>query len=138
MDPMTIGAMMQGASGLLGALKPSTPQAPNQRADGYSMGGAADGTSSGGASGGSTGGAYGGAWSQANTDGSNWTVSLGSGIATGGGRSGGNGGLSPTQSNTGAGGVTPQNPFAGGSPLSSGSMLPLVFVGLAVFMLMKK
>lgn len=136
MDPATIAGLMQGASGILRAAQPTMPTAPNQRADGYSLGGMAEGSNSGGA----TGGAYGGAWSQANIDGSNWTVSLGGGVATGGGTSGGNGGLSPTQTGS-TGGVAPSSPFSFGSGLDArGGMdlLPLIAVAVAVYLFARR
>lgn len=143
MDPMMIGGLMSGASGILNALKPATPVAPSQRADGYAMGGMSDGTSSGGSTGGSTGGAYGGAWSQANVDGSNWVVNMGSGTALGGGKSGGNGGVSPLQTMTGSGGVTPQSPFSFASPIAAqgsrdGGMFMMLGLGLLAYLLFAK
>jgi hypothetical protein len=136
------GAILQGASAVLNAVKPVVPPAPDQRADGYSMGGMSDGTSSGGATGGATGGAYGGAWSQSFVDGSNWVVSLGKGVATNTGKSGDNGGFSPAQTNQGGGGVNPQSPFSFQSPLasvgSSSGLMPMILVGLAVFLFMRR
>lgn len=97
-----------GISALAPAIKDaaSGPPVPNQRSDGYSMGGMLDGRSSHDMLNAATGGAYGGAFSQSYIDGSNWTVSTGNSKAIGGGTSGGNGGLSPTMS-TYQGGIAP-------------------------------
>lgn len=135
MDPTTLAALIQGGSSLLktmGAVS-GPPPAPPQRADGYAMGGMLTAPSSNAFSSGATGGAYGGAWSQANIDGSNWTVSTGRATAVGGGTSGGNGGLTPTQTNS-LTGLTPQVPALGipGVADQGGGSGALVLVGILV------
>lgn len=146
MDPATIGAMMQGASGILKNLQPTAPPSSPMRADGYALGGtgtgASDGTATGTSYSGAQGAAYGGAYSQANVDGSNWVVSTGLSNARGEGRSGQNGGLVPT-----ANYQVPQSPFlqpmaalgakAADSMQSSGAML-LVGLAVLIFVVMKK
>ncbi|MYM39657.1 hypothetical protein [Duganella qianjiadongensis] len=123
MDPMTIAGLINAGSSILKGLGsnsgPTTTPSGPQKADGYAMGGYADTSGSpnsmgSGATGGATGGAYGGAYSQSYLDGSNWAVSTGKSNATGGGKSGGNGGMSPIQSNA-TGGVSPASPFTFGS-----------------------
>lgn len=135
MDLSGYGSLLQGASSVIKATQPSTPTAPSERADGYSLGGTDTGTSSGGAVGGATGGAYGGAWSQANVDGSNWTVSTGRARAVGGGTSGGNGGVAPVQTGT-TGGVSPSSPFTFGTASPAASLVsgidPMLLIALGV------
>jgi hypothetical protein len=126
-------------------------QVPTSRLDGYSLGGMLGGspnTMGSGATGGATGGAYGGAFSQSYIDGSNWVVSTGGSKATGTGTSGGNGGLSPTQTST-QGGVTPQSPFSflspvggiqptgGGGGSGNGTLILIGLAALAVYILRK-
>lgn len=122
---------MSAASSVL--KPPPMPSAGPQRADGYSLGGSTAGTNSGGA----TGGAYGGAYSQANVDGSNWTVNTGTGAANGGGTSGGNGGVSPQQSIPG-----PASLFGYSSPVAAVSnnhgFMMVVGFGLIALLLMHK
>ncbi len=133
LDPTMIASMMGGASNVLKALQPTAAPAPNQRADGYAMGATLDSALQAGASGGATGGAYGGAWSQANVDGSNWTVSTKGGKATGGGTSGGNGGVSPVQ--TGMTGSVQPSPFqfsAGLPTANMGDTTMLMMAAIAV------
>lgn len=132
MDPVTLSALINAGSNILGKAMgqpTSAPSAP-QRADGYALGGMA--------SGGSTGGAYGGAFSQANIDGSNWTVATGKSTAWASGlKSGGNGGLSPTQTLSGPGGVNPGNPFLSQQGMTLSPMV-LIGIGLAVILIMKR
>ncbi|MFL6675880.1 MAG: hypothetical protein ACJ8LG_21635 [Massilia sp.] len=129
MDPTTIAALASTASKLLapavanGGMPPPVPQ----RADGYSLGGMLDGRSTNA----TTSGAYGGAFSQANIDGSNWTVSTGRSQATGGGTSGGNGGLSPTQTNS-QGGLSTPSPLSFDGLATGGANSGLLLVGLVV------
>lgn len=146
MDPSTL-AMLQAGSSLLKGLNsgPAAAPPPPQRADGYAIGGQLDAASqnwmSSGATGGATGGAYGGAFSQANVDGSNWTVSTGKSTAVGGGTSGGNGGLSPTLTSS-QGGVNPGTPFSFSPPLASnpvgGNNLTLVGFAVLAYLIVKK
>lgn len=132
MDPATIAALINGGSKILsGALgQPATAPTAPQRADGYALGGMA--------SGGATGGAYGGAFSQANIDGSNWIVATGKSSAWADSlKSGGNGGLSPTQTMTGPGGVNPSSPFLSQQGMTLSPMV-LIGIGLAVILIMKR
>lgn len=146
MDPATIAAMMNGASGILKGLQPTAPQTQPMRADGYALGGTALGSNDGAATGtsysGAQGSAYGGAYSQANVDGSNWVVATGKSSAQGWGRSGENGGLNPMMNYE-----TPKSPFlqpavalgakAADSLQSSGSMLLIGLAILAVVIIKK-
>jgi hypothetical protein len=131
MDPMTVSSLLSSGSSLIKALGgggPASAPPPPQRADGYAIGGMLETASPNSSSSGTTGGAYGGAFSQANVDGSNWTVSTGLSQAKGGGSSGGNGGLSPILTSS-QGGVTPQSMNIPSGALGSGN---LMLIGLAV------
>lgn len=137
MDPSTLGMINTGA-GLIknlfggGSSGPAAAPVGPQRADGYAIGGMLDSQSPNVLSSGATGGAYGGAYSQANIDGSNWVVSTGNGRSTGGGKSGGNGGLSPIQTIS-QGGIAPASPYGitGTQSLGAGSNNTMTLVLLA-------
>jgi hypothetical protein len=133
MDPSFWGSLFKNGADVLktvGTSGPADRPAGPQRADGYAMGGMLTSPSSNAFSSGATGGAYGGAWSQANIDGSNWVVATGNGRAVGGGTSGGNGGLSPTQTNSQSG-MTPSNPFSVGPVMPGQGNGTLLLLGAA-------
>jgi hypothetical protein len=129
-----LSALIGGTSQVLaGALK-TAPAGP-QRADGYALGGMADGDA--------LGAAYGGAYSQANVDGSNWTVATSGSTASAEARSGGNGGLAIPQS---YGAITDSRTPTGAAGSSGGfslgvsptMLMVMAGVGLVAILLLRR